>query len=281
MKAIDELINENGRCALLIGNGPNLRAGLFPEWQQLVLNAADDNINFNIDGLSNTELYDLVEIHSENSQQVKERIINQLNLPEEANLTVHERLMQYALKNNLPVLTTNFDTAYEESVGAELIRINGRGFTDFYPWKSYYGFEQHQLPTDGFGIWHVHGMVHYQRSIRIGLTDYMGSVERARKLIHNGDDRLFQGKRQPYWEGHQTWLHIWFNMPMIIFGFGYGSDEVFLRWLLIERKRYFNIYDDPMQVWYITKNQLGLAVRNLMENLGVVIVEIENYDDIY
>lgn len=171
--------------------------------------------------------------------------------------------------------------ALPSSLNCRLLHITSKSFTDFYPWKTYYGFEQHEFPTDGFGIWHIHGSIKYIRSIRLGLTDYMGSVERSRKLIHNGDDRLFKGKRQPRWQGHQTWLHIWFNMPLIIIGLGYKPDEVFLRWLLIERKRYFNIYNDPMNVWYISKGTPEASIANLLQNLGVEIVEVSEYADIY
>jgi hypothetical protein len=109
----------------------------------------------------------------------------------------------------------------------------------------------------------------------------MGSAERARKLIHNGDDRLFKGKRQVFWQGHQTWLHIWFNLPIVIFGLAYGIDEVFLRWLLIERRRYLNIYHVPMEVYYVSIGTPMPAIQNLMQNLGVTIKVVNNYSEIY
>ena len=189
--------------------------------------------------------------------------------------------MEFARTHNSPVLTTNFDESFEKSVDAQLFHIDSKGFTRFYPWKTYYGHEQLTLPTDGFGIWKIHGDVRYKDSIRLGLTDYMGSGERARKLIHNGDDRLFRGKRQEYWQGHQTWLHIWFNLPIVIFGLGYGIDEVFLRWLLIERRRYLNIYNDPMEVYYISNGTPAPAINNLMQNLGVEIKLINDYSELY
>jgi hypothetical protein len=189
--------------------------------------------------------------------------------------------MEFAERNNTPVLTTNFDEALETSINANLFHIETKGFTRFYPWKTYYGHTQFELPTDGFGIWKVHGDVRYKDSIRLGLTDYMGSAERARKLIHNGEDRLFKGKRQKYWQGHQTWLHIWFNLPIVIIGFGFGIDEVFLRWLLIERKRYLNIYQYPMDVYYVSKGTPEPAIKNLMINLGVKIERVNDYSDIY
>lgn len=281
MKAIENIINRHDKVAFLIGNGPNLAANIMPSWKELLLTAADREITFLVDGLSNTEVYDLVEMNCYEPSAVKPRVKNRLALQPEHDIAIHRRIMEFAINHDSPVLTTNFDEAFEKSVNAETYHIDSRGFTRFYPWKTYYGFTQHSLPTDGFGIWKVHGDVKYTDSIRLGLSDYMGSAGRARKLIHNGDDRLFYGKRQEYWSGHQTWLHIWFNLPLVIFGLTYGLDEVFLRWLLIERKRYFNIFGSPMEVYYVYRDIPPPAVMNLMQNLHVELVSINDYSELY
>ena len=278
---LQNIVNEHQKVAFLIGNGPNLAANIMPSWKDLLTSAADRPITYEVEGLSNTEIYDLVELHSENGHDVKARVKNKLEILPTYNLDIHRRLMEFARINNSPVLTTNFDEAFERSIDAQLFHIYSKGFTHFYPWKTYYGHKQLELPTDGFGIWKIHGDVRYKDSIRLGLTDYMGSAERARKLIHNGDDRLFKGKRQESWQGQQTWLHVWFNLPIVIFGFGYGIDEVFLRWLLIERRRYLNIFEDPMEVYYISKGTPAPAINNFMQNLGVKVRFINEYPEIY
>lgn len=281
MRALQDIISRHNKVAFLIGNGPNLASSIMPSWKELLKSASDRPIRFEVDGLSNTEVYDLVEISSDEPKEVKNRVKNKLEILPHYNISIHKRLMELAIANNIPVLTTNFDEVFEKCVNAELFHIDSKGFTRFYPWKSYYGFTQHSLPTEGFGIWKVHGDIRYPDSIRLGLTDYMGSAGRARKLIHNGDDRLFYGKRQEYWSGHQTWLHIWFNMPIVIFGLTYGLDEVFLRWLLIERRRYLNIYGAPMEVYYISKGFPAPSVSNLMQNLDVELININDYSELY
>lgn len=281
MRILQNIVNRHTRVSFLIGNGPNLAAKNMLSWKDLLISVADQPIPFQIDGLTNTEVYDIVELYSDNGHEVKERVINSLKLTSTSNLDIHRRLIEFAKAHNSPVLTTNFDESFEKSVKAQLFHIDSKGFTRFYPWKTYYGHEQHTFPTDGFGIWKIHGDVRYKDSIRLGLTDYMGSVERARKLIHNGEDRLFRGKRQDFWQGHQTWLHIWFNLPIAIFGFGYGIDEVFLRWLLIERRRYLKHYYDPMEVYYISRDEPAPAIKNLMQNLEVEVILIDDYSEIY
>lgn len=281
MKAIQQIRSKYPNAAFLIGNGPNLNSGIFPGWKELLVAAADKGKKFKPDGLTNTEVYDMVELHAKDGKTVKTRVCGKLALKSSMDISVHRRLMEFARDTNSPVLTTNFDAAFETGIGAPIKHINSAGFTHFYPWKTYYGFKQHALPTDGFGIWKIHGDIKYKDSIRLGLTDYMGSVERARKMIHKGDDRLFQGKLQPRWSGHETWLHIWFNMPLIIVGFGFDTDEVFLRWLLIERRRYYNLHKRPMDVWYISTAPIKPSIKNLMKNIGVQFKLVKDFNTLY
>jgi hypothetical protein len=281
MEVIREIRNNYKQATFLIGNGANLYAGIMPSWKELLKAAADRQLEFDVNGLTNTEVYDLVVLNSNNGSKVKQRVCEKLQLEESYNLSVHKRIIEFARETDTPVLTTNFDEAFEKSVQAKLYHIDSGGFTRFYPWKSYYGFQQHKLPTDGFGIWKIHGDVKYADSIRLGLTDYMGSAQRARKLLLNGPGRLFNENTLDYWQGYQTWLHIWFNLPTIIFGFGFGSDEVFLRWLLIERKRYMNFIDKPMDVWYISPGEPLPTVHNLLHNLGVEFKIVSGYSEIY
>lgn len=281
MDAIQQIHRKLGRAAFLIGNGPNLAARIFPSWKDLLTNAADRPLSLPIDGLTNTEVYDLVELNSSDFTQVKKRVVAQLSLLPSYNLDVHRKLMTFAKDTASPVLTTNFDAAFESAIGAKPFHLDSKSFTRFYPWKSYYGFEAITNPTDGFGIWKVHGDVRYKDSIRLGLSDYMGSVQKARQIIHQGSGSLFRGKDIADWGGRETWLYIWFNMPIIIFGFGFGIDEVFLRWLLIERKRYFNQKGKPMDLYYVCKDMPSPSALNLLVHLGVQVVTVGSYAEMY
>ncbi|MEQ9099795.1 MAG: SIR2 family protein [Imperialibacter sp.] len=282
MNAIASIRSKYKDAAFLIGNGPNLRSGIMPSWKDLLKAASPKPIPFALTGLTNTEIYDLIELYANDPVKVKNRVKAELQLTNSDDLCVHKKIMEFARSTNTPVLTTNFDTAFEESVGARPFHIDSDGFTRFYPWKTYYGFEQMTTPTHGFGIWKIHGDINYRDSIRLGLGDYMGSVQRARSLITKGRRRLYKETLlSKSWQGEQTWLHIWFHSPLIIFGFGYEPDEVFLRWLLIERKRYSIKLRYAMDVWYVTKGAPSPSVKNLMENLDVKIHLVEDYSDIY
>ena len=44
-------------------------------------------------------------------------------------------------------------------------------------------------------------MARYKRSSRLGLTDYMGSVHRARAMFYRGEKQLFHAANRHTWEG--------------------------------------------------------------------------------
>jgi hypothetical protein len=114
----------------------------------------------------------------------------------------------------------------------------------------------------------------------------MGSVQRARGWIHSGEQRLFGGKDRTTWTGRYSWLHVVFNKPLLILGLGLGETEVFLRWLLIERARYFAKFPKRAQkAWYVHKPDAGddaeAGERFFLEEIGINYVAAADYRDIY
>ena len=187
---------------------------------------------------------------------------------------------------NAPILTTNFDTYMSESVGAKRFIYDSEGhhykFTDFYPWNVYYSTEKiEENILDNFGIWHVNGMTDYPRSIRLGLSDYMGCVERSRGMIQgNSLNEYFTGKQQSYWKGYNTWLHILFNRNLFIFGLALEQNEVFLRWLLIQRSKYSRLYNRDLHGWYVGKD-IAEGKKYFLEFLGFKVIELLEFDELY
>lgn len=194
--------------------------------------------------------------------------------------------ISYIKRLNVPVLTTNFDTYISDSVGAKRF-INDMGghnyrFTDFYPWNAYYSTDKlNGNILDNFGIWHINGMTDYPRSIRLGLSDYMGCVERARGMIQgNNLNEYFTGKQQSYWKGYNTWLHIIFNRNLFIFGLALEQNEVFLRWLLIQRSKYSRLYNQDLHGWYVGKD-IAEGKKYFLEFLGFKVIELLEFDELY
>lgn len=188
--------------------------------------------------------------------------------------------MKKIANRETPVLTTNFDTYMSSSLGLELFKMES-GFTDFYPWNVYFSNHPLRSPISGFAVWHINGLRNYHRSIRLGLSDYMGSVQRARNMIHfNNMNEFFDGKNRENWIGHNTWLHIVFNKPLFIFGLALNENEVFLRWLLIQRAKYSKMYGRDLRGWFVDKN-INDGKRVFLETLGFTVVSVKDFKELY
>lgn len=285
------LLKHRSDIALVIGNGINLYgpASRTNSWHDLLVKLAGKHLPATLrsipDGVTLTEFYDVLELKSK-------KAASGISLQQEfCDLMAswryyghHQRIVEWAREADAPILTTNYERVLPDAGGCTLHRTKKEGFTDYYPWESYYGSKQISDPSHEFGIWHVNGMQHYRRSICLGLTHYMGSVERARGWLHKGNERrLFSGKNVHDWDGATSWLHIVFNAPLLIFGLSLEENEVFLRWLLIERARYFKKFPDRKKsAWYVHPGELkNEGKRFFLEGVGVLPFRVASYDEIY
>lgn len=285
------LEQQAGNLALVIGNGINRydAPNDTNSWEGLLLALAEKHIGFTgsemLAGMSLTEFYDIVDLNKAATSETK------VKLQEEFCAAMrtwqpfphHARIVAWAHKHKAPILTTNFDDLMARVGPYELQKL-GSSFTDYYPWDRYYSDAQVERPDLGFGIWHINGMHCYRRSIRLGLSHYMGSVERARAWIHKGNERrLFSGQDPNRWGGAHTWLHIVISLPLIFFGLALEENEVFLRWLLIERARYFKKFPDRKKpAWYVyTSAKESAGKLFFLKGLGIETIKVGSYDDIY
>lgn len=302
---IKEIIQKNrDNIAFVIGNGIHKQyKDCEISWEQLLKDLWNDYVGKkrNIpEGTSFTEFYDILELNRfwgnngvipRNSAQliqqrnsVKQSVIDKFPHKDSDKLRLRvciERIRSL----NAPILTTNFDTYISDSVGATPHKLKPTGnqykFTDFYPWNMYYSDKEIDNPLDDFAVWHINGTCKYPRSIRLGLSDYMGSVERARKMTQgNKLEEYFYGKNQSYWKGYNTWLHIIFNKSLFIFGLGLEENEVFLRWLLIQRTKYCKMYKKSHKGWYIDKS-IKAGKRFFLEQLGFEVIDLSDYNTLY
>ena len=296
MKMKSLLQSNKADIALVIGNGINLykSENKANSWDGLLAKLAE---KYHIDqvktepgktelaGIALTEFYDILDLKLNSS--TKDHSLQQEFCDLLSSLQCynhHQHIVKWAQKADRPILTTNFDQVLSDAGKCRLHRTIKTGFTDFYPWETYYGTKQIDNPAKGFGIWHVNGMQHYHRSIRLGLSHYMGSVERARGWLHKGNERrLFSGKNISDWAGAASWLHIIFNSELLIFGLKLEVNEVFLRWILIERARYFKMFPDRHKAaWYVYAGEKNSDGKQFfLKSVGVRPWHVDSYDDIY
>jgi len=285
-----QVIQDNLRnVAFVVGNGIN-RYGEGAEsssWDQLLLNLWTRLVRRDQSsipkGISYTEFYDVLELNNTRSQlNLQKEFCKQMKdwTPQQH----HENFLTFAKQSHTPVLTTNFDDIFQQAGDLNFFRLSETSFTDFYPWSCYFGNGEMEYPTDSFGLWHINGMKKYSRSIRLGLTHYMGSVSRARRMLHGEkEETLFTGKHVSFWIGAKTWLHIIFNKSLFIFGLGLEENEVFLRWLLIERAKYFEHAPEMRKRgWYVAKTgQTTQGKKIFLAQLGIDLIELSDYEEIY
>jgi hypothetical protein len=287
---------KNGRVALMIGNGVNLFPGTsdIMSWSRMVETLARTSSTLTQpppEDLAQTELFDLITLAG-----FEKKIVSKLQNKLRADLWSHEPtehhyyLMEWAKQNRTPVITTNFDKTLATAAGAQLRSMfkkqaSIRKPTDYYPWEKYFSPEELNDPCEGFGIWHVNGLVDHPRSISLGLSQYMGSVSRARTWLYGPKvKKLFHKANQANWRGHNTWLHIFFNMPLLIFGLELGQQEVFIRWLLIQRSRYFQMFEERRQpAWYVypSNDKLNEGKLYFLEHVGIQPCEVDCFKKIY
>jgi hypothetical protein len=161
----------------------------------------------------------------------------------------HQRLVEFASKNRIPILTTNYDTAlltadilaaHKKTGGKNTdetilpLRIQNTNFpqSDFYLWDAYYSDHVIGTAQDEFGIWHIHGFAAYRRSIILGINDYINVIRKLGTVL----GELYQ-HREP-WIGRNSWIDIFLNRDLIIMGLGLESQEITIRRLLMERYKY-------------------------------------------
>jgi hypothetical protein len=289
MSLSDILRLNAGDVALLIGNGIHRygSAGV-NSWDRLLIDLAHLHglaMKRLPRGATPTEIFDVIDLKAEaRSGDLAAAFCEQMRTwqPREH----HRQIMNWAVRHDVPVLTTNFDEVLSDAVHAKLMRPNVSGFTYWYPWDSRFAHELHDDPCSGFGVWHINGLARYKRSVRLGLTHYIGSAQRAREWLHRGGNRLFETKDHRNWPGRRTWLHVVFNKPLLILGLGLREDEVFLRWLLIERERYFAKFPSRRRAaWYVfthdPKDETEIGRKFFLEGIGIECIAVNSYAAIY
>lgn len=297
--SLKEIIARNRHdIAFIVGNGINRYPNnpdaiswdhlLLQLWQRFAPDAfGGDRVP---KGITLTEFYDLLDLSNNGPEAVQANaiqkeaaaIMNDWNYRQH-----HEHFIHKAMELNAPVLTTNFDMILPAAGDLRQYYMDSKTFTDFYPWTTYYGKEQLTNPANGFGVWYINGFVKYPRSIRLGLTHYMGCVDRARNFLHKGENNPFNAKDQHLWRGFNSWLHVIFNKDLCVFGLSLEENEVFIRWLLIERARYFKKFPDRVKKgWYVAKAPTDLdealdGKKLFMRSVGLEFIEVNSYEEIY
>lgn len=284
---LEDVLNRE-RPALLIGNGINrYNSNASSSWNELLAALARKQglilTENDASEMSNTEFFDILDLARprEDRSNLQEEFCNLMANWEPADH--HTEIVGWAQRHRAPIITVNFDENLSKAVGARFFR-RGEHFTHYYPWSSYFSDREIGAPRTSFAIWHAHGMMRYRTSIRLGLTHYMGSVQRARPWVYNRNGLRANAKiSESSWLGSYTWLEVLFFCPLVLLGFGFGRDENFLRWLFLERARLHKLRPNwKASTWFVdTDAPVRKHQRPFLAGLGMEVVTVPRYADIY
>lgn len=281
------LSNHKKDLAIVVGNGVNrYNNEKALSWENLLLKlwktCTGNDIEINWDGISYTEFYDMLECQIGSKKDIKNEVAKIIN--EYETTDYHRALCLKLIKWDVPLLTTNFDHNLEQGFRRRVLR-DKVGFSYYYPWNVCYRPPSLSSPLDGFGVWHINGMAKYIDSIRLGLTDYISLASRVRKNIHCTDSYDDFGLlNQDDWKFSETWLNIFFHKSLCIFGLELNENEYFLRWLLIERNKYYKKYPQlKKKGWYVYCDIKGIpeGKKWFLEKNGISLVALSDYKEIY
>lgn len=281
-------INSENPC-FLIGNGINRYNQKKSEgdvsWEGLLLNIYNnlslEKRNFIPEGISLPEFYDIIDLVKEGKVKtsLQKEFADKLDWKPKPH---HLKIITKIKERDAQILTTNFDFVLQKAANANMFRyrIDGlRLLSDFYPWDSYFSDFEKKDPFNSFSIWHIQGQKNYHRSIKLGLNQYLLMVERVKRYlpINSRDEN-----ENPY----QTWLRLFFEKDLIIMGLGLQEQEIFIRWLLLQRAKYFKKRPELRRKgFYINhekSDKRNVGKKFFMKSVGIDYVDfIEDYIGFY
>ena len=287
-----ELLEANrGDLALVIGNGINRfdAPATADSWEELLRTLARAHIDpahgAVPPGVSPTEFYDIVDLAIGSGAGAPKLQAEFCKLMAGwTPLPQHGHVTSWASRWSVPVLTTNFESTLADSCRARLTRCGRDKFVAFYPWSSCFALGDVEDPLKSFAIWHVNGQQRYRQSIRLGLGHYMGAVDRARDWMQTSGSRLYGAGDIGNWRGARSWLQPFLHKPLLFMGLGLEQNEVFLRWLLIERARYFGKYPSRRKPgWYVHAGPAAIDAGKafFLRGVGIEPYPVKDFAQIY
>lgn len=186
-------------------------------------------------------------------------------------------------KFNCPVMTTNYD--YNIGVGLDFNSEfkNAKQYTNNFLMESYRAKPEITNSFQEFSVWHINGSLKFAQSLRIGLSDYTSIISQATDRIKEWTVAVKSGTPNKDIGFYKSWLRMFFEKDLCIVGLSLDTNEVLLRWLLIERKKYLdNNKLTNIHTWYVTrKGDVDVGMDFYLDFLGVELVALKDYDEVY
>lgn len=183
-----------------------------------------------------------------------------------------------------PVMTTNYDSNIEEGMTLDPTYRTHTRYTNNFLMESYMTDDDGKAPFDEFCVWHINGSLRFASSLRIGLADYTSIINQASGRIDEWREAKRNGLPLDGLGFTRSWLRMFFEKDLCIVGLSLDTNEILLRWLLIERKKYFDNHppEERRRTWYVShKKDVSKGMQFFFEFLGIEFIALDNYDDVY
>jgi hypothetical protein len=319
MAALEEIRNElrerKESLAFVFGNGINryacskARVGarkiawdgmLLALWEQVCgeefyMKNAKGEPEIPSEGISYTEFYSILENFLQNDNKLncknpkarvglkartKAYVEKNINIRRKYHHWLHKQLAEVF---DCPVLTTNYDYNIEEGMTLDPDYRQLKYYTNKFLMESYMTDGDGKDPFNEFCVWHVNGALRFASSLRIGLADYMSIITQASDRISEWQKCRKNGLPMEDITFNKSWLRLFFEKDLCIVGLSLDTNEILLRWLLIERKKFFDNYPDlKRKTWYVSKNgDVKKGMEFFLNFLDIDFIGLDNYQDVY
>lgn len=285
---LKKTINQKNPC-FIIGNGINRfnqhKSEGDVSWEGILLKIynqfSSKKRNFIPKGVALPEFFDIIDLVKEGKVKtsLQKEFADKLDWKPKSH---HINIVSKIRERNAQIITTNFDFVLQKSVDAKMFRhrVNGlRLMTDFYPWDSYFSDSEKNDPFNSFSIWHMHGQKNYYRSIKLGLNQYMSMVERSKRYFPKTKNNESENE-------YETWVKLFFEKDLIIIGLGLNEQEIFFRWLLLQRAKYFKrrpeLKKSGFYINHSESDKHNVGKKFFLKSVGIDYVDfIGDYEGFY
>ncbi len=135
----------------------------------------------------------------------------------------------------------------------------------------------------------MHGFDEYKGNIRLGLDDYSSLSKKAKTWLHNTVGNPFHQREDlNKWVGNNSWLDIFMHSNLMFIGLGLDTQETFLRWLLLERKKLCRAHSLELpKSWYIDLEPKKKDLKSkcgqyfFFEQVGIEVIYANDYHQMY
>ena len=257
--------------SILFGNGFNRAVKSTISWDGLLKKLMRGN-KFDYEELPNTMTYERIFLERRDKAEelkLKNEISEML-----ASTPGNELYIELEKIGCSNYLTTNYDYAFEESIGMLAVPRSTEEVYSIRRFREFYRKEQ------TVRLWSLHGEILHPKSIMLGLDHYCGSIGKLDSYIKGNytiqkDGKLHhvQKMEEKIKNGsycHSSWVDLFFSSDLHIIGLSLDYSETDLWWVLNKRARLSQTAPLKNKIYFHSTSEKPSKIH-LLQSFGVEI----------